>query len=138
MIIKIGELEIPDEIVLGGISKKAIEKLLKDKYGVDIVLEEIPELELCKAGPELKSAKVLSKNRLQIHFWGIDVFEFDYVLYKDGREIESGPVKPKNDRPTFTLKNDLTVGKHNLKLVGTSCRGESNLDFEVTKLDLIK
>ena len=105
------DLTIPDDFINNLVTKEWLEKTIKEQLGDNGYLILTPEQVgtidptiKCKSGPEIKTIKVLNSQSLIVNFYGVDVTEIEYTLYKDNIEIEKGILSPTNDIPTIVLK----------------------------------
>ncbi len=132
------EVTIPDEFINKLVTREVLEEILK-KYlddGGIIIPPPDPEpepLEKCKAGPEIRRISILSDKQLQVNFYGENVTEIKFSLFKENKLIESQIFNPKNDLPILNLQNKLTNGKYVLKFEGTLCKGENSQEFTFTE-----
>jgi hypothetical protein len=125
---------LPDDFVNSLVTKAWLTEYLDKKFkelGTIVIPPPDPELPPeCKGGPEIRSITILNDTSLLVNFWGLDVTEIKYTLYKENKVIDTGIFTPKNDKPTIVLKNKLVDSKYQLKFEGTLCTGSNTQEFE--------
>ena len=103
----------------------------------EIIANGQPAIKKCKAGPEIRDISIISKRKIQVHFYGEEVYSGIVTISDDKGALlnklnSSGVVDTValvNDRPEFDLVADLKNQAYVAVFQGVSCQGASTYKF---------